>query len=228
MVNHWKTVVHSLLQPAMYSFCTAFLLLAVTGQQTYGLSVGSIAQGAQALVLAADPVENTTAVLSRNWYVEASEAFALVSIKLRLCFHCLSSMLSSSLTIYLLPHLMASKRIAAHTLVHTYLLHYRMSHTAKVADGLGIGWYPDDGLTVYGSEGAAQTLQQINAAVGIPSFAVGGYAHQDNNLYVPGDNSTYFNGSEIMPFLEQALATNATFVASVEVCLFASRQRISM
>ncbi|CAD6580278.1 MAG: hypothetical protein CYPHOPRED_001178 [Cyphobasidiales sp. Tagirdzhanova-0007] len=78
------------------------------------------------------------------------------------------------------------------------------------------GWYPDDGNIVYGSQGTAQSLQEIDTAVGIPSFAVGGYAHQDNSTYIPGDPSTYFNGSEIMPFLQQALVANATFVASVE------------
>lgn len=70
---------------------------------------------------------------------------------------------------------------------------------------------------MYGSEGTRQTLQEINAAVGTPAFALGGYAHQDNDLYDPNDPSTFFNGSELLPFLDQAVQGNATFVASVAV-----------
>lgn len=79
------------------------------------------------------------------------------------------------------------------------------------------GWYPDDGNPLYGSQGTLQTLEQLNAAVGTPAFAVGAYAHIDQDFYNPLDPSTYFNGSEILPFIEQALLANATFVASISV-----------
>lgn len=77
------------------------------------------------------------------------------------------------------------------------------------------GWYPDDGNAAYGSQGTRQTFQEVNAAAGLPAFAFGGYAHQDAYLYDSEDPSTYFNGSELMPYLQEAIETKAIFVASI-------------
>lgn len=73
--------------------------------------------------------------------------------------------------------------------------------------------------------GERQTIQEINQAVGIPSFAIGGYAHQDAFTYDPNDPSTYFNNSELQPYLQESIDANAIFVASIAVGLASGRGR---
>lgn len=76
-------------------------------------------------------------------------------------------------------------------------------------------WYPDDGLVQFGSQGTMQTLQELNAATVLPAVAVGAYANIEARTYVPGDITTHFNGSEFLPYLQQAIEGEAIFVASV-------------
>lgn len=69
----------------------------------------------------------------------------------------------------------------------------------------------------YGSQGTAQTLQELNAATLLPAFAVGAYANIEARTYLPEDPTTYFNGADFYPYLQQAIEGQAIFVASILV-----------
>ena len=91
----------------------------------------------------------------------------------------------------------------------------RHTLTVSIDCSAFVGWIPDDANPRYGSEGQYQTLQQLNQNAGTPSFSVGGYAHIYSNLYNRNNPATWFNGSELTPYLQQAVAGNATFMASI-------------
>lgn len=76
-------------------------------------------------------------------------------------------------------------------------------------------WYPDDGVVQYGSQGTAQTLQELDAATGSPAVAVGAYANVEARTYIPEDPATHFDGADFLPFLQQAIDGQAIFVASI-------------
>lgn len=72
-------------------------------------------------------------------------------------------------------------------------------------------------MSQYGSQGTAQTLQELNAATTLPAVAFGAYANVEARTYVPEDPATHFNGSDFLPHLQQAIDGDAIFVASVMV-----------
>ena len=69
----------------------------------------------------------------------------------------------------------------------------------------------------YGSQGTAQTLQELNAATGVPAVAVGAYANVEARTYIPEDPATHFDGADFLPVLQQAIDGQAIFVASILV-----------
>lgn len=77
------------------------------------------------------------------------------------------------------------------------------------------GWITDDGDHSHGSTGSLETPAQINSAVGTDALYFGAYAHIQGDEYKKGDSSTYFDGSEIIPYVDYLKGTGAIAVLSV-------------
>lgn len=103
------------------------------------------------------------------------------------------------------------------------------------------GWITDDGDHSHGSTGSLETPAQINSAVGTDAQYFGAYAHIQGDEYKKGaftslvrlllpytdcsalyqfssragDKSTYFDGSEVIPYVDYLKGTGAIAVLSI-------------
>lgn len=77
------------------------------------------------------------------------------------------------------------------------------------------GWIGDDGDHAHGSTGTLLTPATINKNIGIPGKYFGAYGHMQGNTYKKGQPSTYFDGSEVLPFVDYLKGTGASAVLSI-------------